>query len=257
MQNLKLTLIQLNLKWQDKDYNLNTIERLLNEHQEETDVIILPEMFTTGFSMESDLLAEAMSGKSVKWMKKKAIENQSAVCGSLIIEDNGKYVNRFIWVEPDGNLITYDKHHLFSLVEEHLHYTAGTEHTFINYKGWLIQPFICYDLRFPVWCRNTKKVDLQMFVANWPEKRSHHWTRLIETRSIENQCYVVGVNRIGKDKNEVSHSGDSSLYDYKGTCLHTVSNVEAIQTFSISKNDLEEHRKRYPFLKDQDNFEIL
>ena len=256
MHDLKLTLVQLDLKWQDKTQNLNQIERLLAWHKENTDIIILPEMFSTGFSMESQQLAEEMSGETVSWMTNVATQRKAAVCGSLIINDNGCYVNRCVWVDASGNIDYYDKHHLFSMVKENEHYSSGNQHTYIQHKNWKIQLLICYDLRFPVWCRNTNETDLQIFVANWPEKRSHHWKRLLETRAIENQCFVAGVNRIGKDNNGVYHSGDTSLFDYKGMCIHSVSDDESIQTFRIAKSELSEYRNRYPFLNDRDNFEI-
>lgn len=259
MQDLTLTLIQADLKWQDKQHNLDYFENAI-ESIEQTDLIILPEMFTTGFSMKPDLLAESIDGPSVQWMQKMAAAKNAAVCGSLIINgDVSKphpFVNKFVWANPDGSLQTYNKHHLFGLVNEFENYQAGNEHLIIDYKGWRIQPFICYDLRFPAWCRNKNEVELQIYVANWPEKRSDHWYSLLKARAIENVCFVAGVNRIGNDNNEVYHSGDTSLFDYAGKTIFTSKHEACAETISIRKFDLEKFRKHFPFLRDADKFEI-
>lgn len=256
MQDLKITGVQSNLKWQDKDHNLKHLRELLDQQSPETDVIVLPEMFSTAFSMDSASLAEPMDGPGVTWMQQLAYSYDCAICGSLIIKEDGQYYNRFIWVEPSGVLHTYDKHHLFSLLEEDHHYTAGKSHTIFEYKGWRIQPFICYDLRFPAWCRNVHEADLQIFVANWPERRSGHWSLLLQARAIENQCYVAGVNRIGLDKNEVNHTGDSAIYNAYGETLVSYRSEEKVFTVSLSAEHLQKCREKFPFLKDRDHIRI-
>ena len=261
MQDLKITLIQSDLKWQDKTYNLAHFEEAIDSIVGETDIIILPEMFSTGFSMKPEKLAEDLDGKSVAWMKQMAQKSGAVVCGSLIIHGNPNlpypYVNKFIWAEPEGQLKTYDKHHLFGLVNEFENYQQGNEHLIIQYKDWIIQPFVCYDLRFPAWCRNKRNVDLQIYVANWPEKRSDHWKTLLKARAIENVCYVAGVNRIGNDNNDIYHSGDSSVFDYAGKELYSVKHDHKIHTVTISKFDLNKFRNHFPFLDDADQFKFI
>lgn len=261
MQDLSITLIQSDLKWQDKSHNLDHFEKCIHAIDGTTDIIILPEMFSTGFSMKPAQLAESLDGESVEWMKRMAKDKQAAICGSLIIHGNPDrphpYVNKFIWIEPNGHIQTYDKHHLFSLVNEFENYQQGNNHLIIQYKNWTIQPFICYDLRFPAWCRNKHGVDLQIYVANWPEKRSEHWKTLLKARAIENVCYVAGVNRIGNDDNDVYHSGDSSVFDYAGKELFTVEHEPKIHTVSISKFDLHKFRDHFPFLDDADEFKFI
>jgi omega-amidase len=261
MSNLKVTIVQSDLKWQDIDHNLKHFETVIEPLKASTDIIILPEMFTTGFSMNTKALAETMNGKSVQWMLKMSAYSGAAVCGSLIIKeeiaaDAPQYFNRFIWAEPNGTIFTYDKHHLFSLVEENKHFVAGNQPIIIEFKGWKIQPFICYDLRFPVWCRNFAEADLQIYVANWPVKRIAHWNALLKARAIENQCYTVGVNRIGNDNNDVYHSGDSGIYSFSGDAFFTVKDVFEVHTEELSLQDLKTHRKYYPFLADRDTFTI-
>lgn len=257
MQDLIVKCVQTSLKWQDKEANIKHLEALLHSNQEAADLIVLPEMFTTGFSMDAERLAEPMDGPTVRWMYDQCHLYNAAICGSVIIREDGRYFNRFLWVDPDGRLYQYDKRHLFSLLDEQSHYTPGTEHALIEFKGWKIQPFVCYDLRFPVWCRNTMGADLQLFVANWPERRSEHWKALLRTRAIENQCYVAGVNRIGPDSNDVPHTGDSGVYDYYGRELVTVHNAEAVFLERLDMAGLLECRKKFPFLEDRDQFVIL
>jgi len=258
MQDLTITSVQCNLKWQDKTFNLDHIQAMLErESLERTNILILPEMFSTGFSMESEMLAETMAGPTIQWMFDLSLKKNSAVCGSVIIKEDGRIFNRFIWVDPEGRLYQYDKHHLFSLLGEEKHYTAGKEHCLLEYRGWKIQPLICYDLRFPVWCRNFMEADLQIYVANWPERRSEHWKHLLKSRAIEGQCYVAGVNRFGKDNNGIHHTGDSGIYDYYGRNLVTIHDKEMVFTETLELPGLIECRKKFPFLADRDQFEIL
>jgi predicted amidohydrolase len=257
MQDLTITCVQSDLKWQDKAFNLHHFEQMLQQADLKTDVIILPEMFSTGFSMEAELLAEKMDGPTIQWMKKLALQYGCAVCGSLIIRDdhNGKFYNRFIWVD-ENQIVAYNKRHLFSLMNEGEHYTAGTSTISIEYRNWKIQPFVCYDLRFPAWCRNTVNADLQIYVANWPERRIAHWTALLKARAIENQCYVAGVNRVGTDINAINHTGESAIYDCFGTEIAAFTSVESVFTEKLSRATIKKCRDKFPFLNDKDNFTI-
>jgi omega-amidase len=266
MKDLKVSLIQTELFWENKTQNLNHFSELIDNLTDETDVIVLPEMFTTGFSMQPKLFAETMSGETLKWMLQKAKEKNAVITGSIIIEEAGKYFNRLIWAQPNGEIFYYDKRHLFTLSGEEQHYTAGKERLMFEYKGWKICPLICYDLRFPAWCRNSRQstvhspqlenYDLLLFVANWPERRNTAWKTLLQARAIENQAYVIGVNRIGNDGNNVYHSGDSSVIDPMGDIVFSQSDLPFIKTFTLSKERLLFLREKLPFLNDADNFSI-
>ena len=258
MENLKITVFQGYLFWENIDKNLQNIALRLSGIREKTDLIILPEMFTTGFSMEAAALAEPMGGKSMKWMHKIAKQYECVVTGSLIIKDDEKFYNRLIWMRPDGTYECYDKRHLFALGKEHQTYTAGTKKLIVELKGWKICPMICYDLRFPVWLRNVdEEYDLMLFVANWPERRIAHWRALIAARAIENQAYVIGVNRVGHDGNEVYHSGDSTCIDPNGNVVYYKRDEEDMYTFTIIADEVKKTRRALPFLKDADEFEII
>ncbi len=257
MQDLKVTIIQSDLKWQDKAVNLANFERDIIALKEHTDIVVLPEMFSTGFSMNPEQFAEPKNGETVTWMLRLAKEKNTAICGSLMINESeenttSSYVNQFVWVEPNGTIKRYNKHHLFNLIEENKHYQQGNEHLLIDYKGWKIQPFVCYDLRFPAWCRNQFEADIQLFVANWPAKRSEHWKTLLKARAIENQCFVVAVNRIGNDNNKVYHSGDSGIYNFAGEAIISIADESKVYTTTLSLETLKNYRKRYPFLADRD-----
>lgn len=256
---MKITLVQANLHWEDKTRNLAAFSKPL-EQIAETDLIILPEMFTTGFSMRSKDLAETMGGDTIQWMKIKSAEKKAIVTGSFICEENGKYYNRLVWMQPDGTFATYDKRHLFRMGNEEQHYHAGDKRLIVEYKGWRINPLICYDLRFPVWCRQpsgSPLFDLQIFIANWPERRSMPWKSLLTARAIENQCFVAAVNRIGSDGNDVPHSGDSQLLNFKGETLSSLSpNAEGTETLTLSLEELKEFREQFPAYRDADRYEI-
>lgn len=257
MENLKITLFQGYLFWENIDKNLQNIELRLSDIREKTELIILPEMFNTGFTMNAEKLAEPMNGKTMQWMQHIAQKYKAVVTGSLIISENGNYYNRLIWMRPDGSFECYDKKHLFALGKEHHTYTEGTEKLIVELNGWKICPVICYDLRFPVWLRNNDaEYDLLIVVANWPEKRSLHWRTLIPARAIENQAYVVGVNRVGHDGNEVYHSGDSVCIDPNGNVVYYKRDEEDVYTFSIIAEEVVKARRAYPFLKDADAFVI-
>lgn len=257
MSTLKITTFQAYLFWENIEKNLQNLGLRLSSIREKTDLIVLPEMFSTGFSMNPEKIAEEMNGRTMKWMLEQAKKFRSVVTGSMIIKENNKYYNRLIWMRPDGSFEHYDKRHLFGLSEEDQHYTAGTQKLFVELNGWKICPVICYDLRFPVWLRNVnEEYDMLLIVANWPERRSLHWRTLIPARAIENQSFVVAVNRVGHDGNEIYHSGDSMCIDPLGKVVYYKPNDEDLYTFSINKEDLTHARTLFPFLKDADSFKI-
>lgn len=258
MENLKITSFQGYLFWEKIDQNLQNIALRLSGIREKTDLIILPEMFNTGFTMNAAELAEPMGGKTMQWMHKIAKQYDCVVTGSLIIAEKGKYYNRLIWMLPEGTCNYYDKRHLFALGKEHHTYTAGTKKLIVELKGWKICPMICYDLRFPVWMRNVKETyDLLLIVANWPERRALHWRTLIPARAVENQAYVIGVNRVGHDGNEVYHSGDSTCIDPNGNVVYYKRDEEDVYTFTIVADEVAKTRRAMPFLKDADEFTLL
>ncbi len=255
MQHLNFTVVQTHLFWEDIDANLAHFSMKL-EQIEQTDVIILPEMFTTGFSMKPEKLASESRVKALDWMKALAAEKQSAVTGSFMNEEAGKYYNTLAFVQPDGGVQSYHKRHLFTPGDESRHYTAGGERLIVNYKGWKICPLICYDLRFPVFSRNTVDYDLLIYVANWPEKRNYAWQQLLKARAIENQCYLIACNRIGEDGNGINHIGNSCIINFMGEEIG-FSNEDKCYNFNLSKTPLEEIRKQFPVLSDRDKFELL
>jgi omega-amidase len=258
MDNLKITLFQGYLFWEKIDKNLQNITLKLSGIREKTDLIILPEMFSTGFTMNAVEMAEPMDGKTMQWMKKMAMLYECVITGSLIIKEKDKYYNRLIWMRPDGSCEYYDKRHLFALGKEHNTYTAGNKKLIVELKGWKICPVICYDLRFPVWLRNVNETyDLLLIVANWPERRALHWRTLIPARAVENQTYVIGVNRVGHDGHEVYHSGDSTCIDPNGNVVYYKRDEEDLYTFSIIGDEVTKARRAFPFLKDAENFKIL
>ncbi|MDB5139333.1 MAG: (R)-stereoselective amidase [Mucilaginibacter sp.] len=258
MDNLKITLFQGYLFWENIDRNLQNIALRLSGIREKTNLIILPEMFNTGFSMEADKLAEPMSGKTMKWMHTIASQYDCVITGSIIIKENQKYYNRLIWMRADGTYECYDKRHLFALGKENETYTAGSKKLIVELKGWKICPMICYDLRFPVWQRNVnEEYDLLLIVANWPERRSLHWRSLIPARAIENQAYVIGLNRVGHDGNEIYHSGDSTCIDPNGKVVYYKRDEEDLYTFPVIADEVKKTRRALPFLKDMDEFKIL
>lgn len=256
MDTLRVCLVQADLAWEDKTRNLEQLYASVTQSAA-SDLVILPEMFSTGFTMNAAAHAEKQDGPTVHWMKALAAERKAVVTGSLIIRENGNYFNRLFWVEPGGRVTTYNKRHLFSLAGEEKQYTAGNERVVIAYKGWRIMPQVCYDLRFPVWCRNNVNYDLLYFVANWPERRSNHWKQLLLARAIENQAFVIGVNRIGDDGNGIYHSGDSAAIDPLGMYISNIQPGQpATQVVTLQKSEIESVRSRFGFLKDRDTFEL-
>ena len=258
MNQLKITLLQVPLSWENKQENLNFLSQKITAVSS-TDVIVLPEMFSTGFSMNSTALAEKMDGLAVTWMREQAARKNCAIAGSLIIEENKNYYNRLIWMAPDGKCEFYNKRHLFRMANENKHFSEGNKKQIISYKGWKICLLVCYDLRFPVWSRRTKNenYDVILYVANWPERRSYAWKSLLVARAIENQSYVVGVNRIGKDGNEINYVGDSVALNFIGEQLtNSPSDGESSETVVLTKDSLVEFRKNFPAEMDADNFLI-
>jgi predicted amidohydrolase len=272
MSFLSITIIQTNLHWENKAANLQMLEEKINSIKEKTEIVVLPEMFSTGFSMKPELLAETMDGETLQWMKRIAAEKKIILTGSVIIKDDGKYYNRLVWMQPNGQYGVYDKRHRFGYAGEDDHYSAGTKRLIASAKGWKINLLVCYDLRFPVWARQSSPLtphgvergatapepeyDILIYVANWPERRIHAWKTLLQARAIENQCYVVGVNRVGNDGNDIHYNGESMIIDPMGEVLYTKKDEEDIFTIILDKKHLDTVREKLPFLKDADGFNI-
>lgn len=251
---MKISLIQTSLIWENARANRTNFEKLINSIQERTDIILLPEMFSTGFTMEPARVAENMDGGTLQWMKAMAAAKDCAVAGSVVIRENENYYNRFLFVLPDGEIKIYDKRHLFSLAGENKAYTPGVDRLIIEYRGWKICPLVCYDLRFPVFSRNTEDFDLLLYVANWPAPRILAWDTLLRARAIENMCYVAGVNRIGRDSNGHNYLGHSQVIDCLGANVVVTSENEGVFTVKLDKQSMLETRKKLDFLSDRDTF---
>jgi omega-amidase len=259
---LSIALIQTDIHWKDKSANLSMFEEKIWSINEKVDLIILPEMFNTGYSMDAIELAEHMNFNTGKWMKQMASQTGAVITGSAIIKDGEQYYNRLIWVTPDGEVKHYDKKHLFGMAQEDEHFSAGNANTIVSLHGWNILPQICYDLRFPVWSRNKgvegkPSYDMIFYVASWPSPRVNAWDALLTARAIENQSYAIGVNRIGVDGNDVPYVGHTAAYDFKGETMCFLDDREEIAIIHLDKNALEDSRSRFPFLKDGDNFNII
>ena len=258
MQDLKITIVQTFLFWENKMKNLEMFSEKINEISEETDLIVLPEMFTTGFTMNNETLAEKPTGATFKWMKEMAIQKNCVITGSYIVREKEAYYNRLIWMRPDGTCKKYDKRHLFGFASEDQHFTSGKSRLIVTLKEWRICPLICYDLRFPVWSRNKNDYDVLIYIANWPKARREAWNVLLKARAHENQCYVIGVNRIGLDGKQTPFSGDSAVIDPKGQVISkTKPNTTSVETVTLSWNDLAQFREKFPVAKDADDFEIM
>jgi len=257
MRHLKLALVQSNLVWQNANQNRINFSKKINEITKQVDLIVLPEMFTTGFSMHPEGIAETMQGDTVKWMQNISKENNCAIAGSIIIQEEEKFYNRFLFVLPSGEINQYNKRHLFTLAGEDKVYTSGTEKLMVNYKGWKICPFICYDLRFPVWARNVEEYDLLIYVANWPEPRVNAWDILLQARAVENLSYVVGVNRVGEDANKQEYIGHTAAFNCLGDQLITTKiGEEDTVIVTLEKSHIIEVREKLNFLSDRDSFII-
>lgn len=254
---MNITIIQSHLHWENPAANRAMFSEKLRALDTPTDLILLPEMFTTGFTMNAKPLAETMEGETVAWLQEEARTCKAAIMGSVIIKDGDTYVNRLLFVEENGAVQTYDKRHTFTLAGEHKVYTRGEKHLLIDYKGWKICPLICYDLRFPVWARNTQDYDVLIYVANWPKKRIAAWDALLKARAIENMAYCVGINRVGLDGNGHEYVGHSALYDVLGEQLSTLDyEKEFIEHITLSKEHIEKNRRHLQFLNDRDAFSL-
>lgn len=256
MSTLNISLVQADLVWQQPGKNREHLQGLLESIAGPTDLVVLPEMFSTGFTMEAADWAEPMDGPTVGWMQARAAQLDAALCGSLIIAEGGHFVNRFLVVEPGGRIHHYDKRHLFTMAGEDRSFTPGQRRVVLNYRGWRICPLVCYDLRFPVWSRNDSDYDLLLYVANWPSRRRHHWTLLSRARAVENQCYVAAVNRVGTDAKGLDYLGDSTLVDFSGDVLWSCEGQEQVYTGQLDRDALQAYRQRFPFLADRDRFEV-
>jgi len=263
--NLNVSIIQSELHWENVHQNLEMFAQKIDEISKPTDIIVLPEMFNTGFSMDSERLAETMDGVSVNWMKNQAKKTGAAIAGSLIIREGENYFNRLIWTVPNGEIQTYDKRHLFRMAEEHNHFSVGEKRLIVNYKGWRICPLICYDLRFPVWSRNSSLTthhtspiyDILIYVANWPAVRQRPWSKLLEARAIENQCYVVGVNRVGEDGKGITYTGNSVVVNPKGDVISNITeNTNTSESVDLSLSELNDFREKFPMSLDGDEFTL-
>lgn len=255
---LKVIGIQADLVWENPTKNLIFFEKQINKLPKDCDIVILPEMFSTGFTMEPKNVAEKMDGTTVSWMIKMAKENDIAITGSLVIVEDSKYYNCLLFVHASGKIETYNKRHSFTLAGEDKVYTSGNKKLIVDYKGWKICPLICYDLRFPVWTRNTENYDLLIYVANWPIKRIKAWNTLLKARAIENMCYTIGVNRTGIDANNYEYSGNSIIIDYLGDEISNLPENEiGFVAATLDKENLQKVREKLGFLKDKDSFKIL
>ena len=263
MQDLNISIIQSFLHWENKEKNFSMFEKKIASIKEASDLIILPEMFNTGFSMHPEKLAEEQEGITLEWMKSQAIEKDCVICGSYIVKENNDFFNRLVFVNQEGSFQYYDKHHLFRMGNEHESFSQGKERIIVEYKSWKILPQVCYDLRFPVWSKNNFvenrfDYDLIIYVANWPAVRSKAWKALLKARAIENQAYVVGVNRIGCDGNDKNHSGDSRIIDPLGQNIAKIkSNTEGIKSVKLSYKELKEYRESFAVGLDWDSFEVV
>lgn len=260
---MRITLIQTDLHWQDPVANRAMLEERIFGLPEATDLIVLPEMFTTGFTMQAASVAERMNLTTFRWLKQMAAQTGAVVTGSYVVQEDGRFYNRLVWMEPDGTVDTYDKRHLFRMAGEDKTYTAGERRLVKEWKGWRICPLICYDLRFPVWSRNRViepgppaqlDYDLLLYVANWPEVRRDPWNTLLQARAIENLSYVVGVNRVGADGNGIPHSGDSAIINYKGEVLVRHTHTEVCHQQTLSLDELRDFRAKFPAYLDADGF---
>ena len=253
---MKIALVQTSLAWENPIENRSHLAQKITGFMEDVDLIVLPEMFSSGFTMNPKAVAETMQGETIAWLQHLAKAKDCAITGSLVIEENGNYYNRLVFVFPTGEIKTYDKRHLFSLAGENECYTAGKEKWIIEYRGYKICPLICYDLRFPVFSRNVENYDVLLYVANWPKPRVNAWDILLKARAVENMCYTIGVNRIGKDKNHHEYVGHTQVIDFLGEYVLEPQEADAVFIVELNKAKLLETRKKLAFLKDKDDFEI-
>lgn len=256
MTQLRVTSMQSALHWEDEQANLKMFEQQITKLKGDTDLVVLPEMFNSGFSMTPDAIAQDVAGSTISWMRQQAQNIDAAICGSLAVRTNGVYYNQFVFAHPNGDIDQYNKRHCFRMSGEHEVYCAGSQRVLIDYRGWRILPQICYDLRFPVFSRFKDDYDLMIYVANWPAARRDPWRCLLQARAIENQSYVVGVNRIGSDANDITYSGDSLALDYKGELLFDSKAASVVDTQIFSMEGLNTFREKFPAWMDADKFEV-
>jgi omega-amidase len=256
---MRVSIIQTALTWEQPEKNREMLGSKMASLKGKTDLIVLPEMFTSGFSMSTKALAETMDGPTVRWMQEQAAHTGAAIVGSFICAEKSSFYNRLVWAAPEGRMFYYDKRHLFTLAGEHKFFTPGYQRIIIEWKGFRICPLICYDLRFPVWSRNqaVDGFDLLIYVANWPNRRSAHWKALLAARAIENQSFVVGVNVVGKDGNGLEYSGDSTIVDFSGQQIVQISDREDVFTAELLVDELRNYRQQLPFLDDSDIFKLI
>jgi predicted amidohydrolase len=257
MQALRVTLVQTPLHWQDPASNRAMLDEKLSGLGGNTDLIVLPEMFNTGFTMYPEGVAEPHDGASTEWIQSKAAELGAAVTGSLAVSEDGEQFNRLHWATPAGDLHTYDKRHLFRMAGEHEHYRPGRERLIVELDGWRICPLICYDLRFPVFSRNDVGYHLLLYVANWPAARASSWTRLLRARAVENLCFTMGINRVGRDGNNVEYAGNSVALDWLGDDIHACDSREEVTTVTLDASGLARYREKFPAHLDADRFALL
>lgn len=260
MSDLRVTLVQTELAWHDPEANRRMLDEKLRPLTGATDLVVLPEMFTTGFTMAPEQAAEVANGSSIDWLREKARDLNAVVTGSISTRDGKHFYNRLTWMRPDGTSDSYDKRHLFRMGREHQHYAGGTMRLIVELNGWRICPLICYDLRFPVWSRNRYRegndYDALIYVANWPARRRYAWQTLLKARAIENLSYCIGVNRIGVDGGGVEHTGDSAALDFLGQPLLSESAQAFVETVTLNRAALDEHRTRFPAHLDADEFDL-
>lgn len=254
---LRSTLCQLSLRWEDRHANTRHIDDLLQRSGPDTDLILLPELFSTGFTMSVDALAESMEGTTVSWMRDAAARYEALVAGSVIIRESEKTYNRMVVAGSNGPVAVYDKRHLFRMGEENEHYSMGARRVVFGTGEWRVCPLVCYDLRFPVWSRNRNEYDLLVYVANWPAVRHEVWKTLLKARAVENSCYVIGVNRVGTDGRSIAYDGGSMVVDFKGRIVSELGNGEEIRTVSLDLETLRAFRRKFPVLLDADDYEVI
>jgi len=254
---MKIALIQTNLIWENPSQNRTSLEEKIDSIKEPVDLIVLPEMFTTGFTMHPNDVFDTMESETVNWLLKMSKKGNFAIMGSFVVRENSNYYNRLLFVQPDGIIFKYDKRHLFTLAGEEKAYTAGTTKLIIDYKGFKICPLICYDLRFPVFSRNVEGYDVLIYVANWPKARINAWDILLKARAVENMSYVIGVNRVGMDDNKHEYVGHSQAIDFLGNYIVEPSEVEAVIMVELDKEKMLVTRRNLAFLNDKDEFEIV
>jgi predicted amidohydrolase len=258
MEDLTVTLVQTDLAWENPQVNRKMFTEKLDQINSPTDLIILPEMFTTGFTLNAPQFAEPHMATTFQWMAEQADKKNADIIGSIIVTEQNRYYNRLYWVRKDGSSVFYDKRHLFRMADEHKVFSAGKERIIGILKGWKILPLVCYDLRFPVWARGPQKdYDLIIYIANWPESRSSHWRLLLAARAVENQAYGIGVNRIGKDGTGKLYRGDSAIFDPLGNIIHLETYNDIIITETLSYEKLKRYRSKFPVWMDSDSFKII